>query len=226
MRSWLFLIALLASTVGVWAQGSSPSNAAPQNSSQSTSNPSSSAPSDEKSPDFSATPGSKPLAPHNPTLAPPRSDRVSANDLEEGESSSKDNPIDLSPPADDEKAHPQGDDILMDVQPAPGSADVSEFHPWNPHKAAKDIEVGDFYFKRKNYHAAEDRYREALFYKENDAMATFRLAVCLDKLDQPDEARKEYENYLKILPHGPQTEEAQKAIQRLKGTSANAKPAR
>ena len=42
---------------------------------------------------------------------------------------------------------------------------MSEFHPWNPHKAAKDIEVGDYYFKRKNYRAAEDRYREALFYK-------------------------------------------------------------
>ena len=80
--------------------------------------------------------------------------------------------------------------------------------------------MGDFYFKRKNYRAAEDRYREALVYKNNDAVATFRLAVCLEKLDQPDEARKEYENYLKILPHGPQSEEAEKAIQRLKGVAA------
>ena len=226
MRSWLLLIVLLACSVGVWAQSSSPSKPVPQNSSPSTTSPTNSAPSDSQSPDFSATPGTKPLTPHNPTLAPPRSDRINARDLEEGESSSKDNPIDLSAPADDEKAHPQGDDILMDVQPAPGSGDVSEFHPWNPHKAAKDIEVGDFYFKRKNYRAAEDRYREALFYKENDAVATFRLAVCLDKTDQLDEARKEYENYLKILPHGPQSEEAQKAIQRLKGTSASVKPSR
>jgi hypothetical protein len=52
------------------------------------------------------------------------------------------------------------------------------------------------------------------------------LAVCLEKLDQPDEARKEYENYLKILPHGPQSEEAQKAIQRLKGVAVNVKSAR
>lgn len=115
----------------------------------------------------------------------------------------------------------------MDVEGAPGNGAVSEFHPWNPHKAAKDIEVGDYYFKeRKNYRAAADRYREALLYKENDAVATFRLAVCLEKLGQPDEARKEYESYLKILPHGPQAEEAQKAIQRLQGTAANAKPAR
>ena len=82
------------------------------------------------------------------------------------------------------------------------------------------MEVGDFYFKRKNYHAAEDRYREALRYKDNDAIATFRLAVCLEKLGRPDDARAEYESYLRILPHGPQADEAQKSIDRLKSAAA------
>jgi tetratricopeptide (TPR) repeat protein len=151
---------------------------------------------------------------------------VSADDLDNspGESSSKESPIDLSPPPDDAKTHPQGSDILMD-ESSPSSGEVSEFHAWNPHKAAKDIEVGDFYFKRKNYRAAEDRYREALLYKENDAVATIRLAVCLEKLEQPDEARKQYESYLKILPQGPQADEAKKALQRLKGAGATAKDA-
>ncbi len=108
----------------------------------------------------------------------------------------------------------------------PGSGAVSEFHPWNPHKAAKDIEVGDFYFKRKNYRAAEDRYREALVYKENDAVATIKLAVCLEKLYQPDEARKQYESYLKILPQGPQADEARKALLRLKAADAAAETIR
>jgi Flp pilus assembly protein TadD len=107
-----------------------------------------------------------------------------------------------------------------------GGGDVSEFHPWDPHRAAKDVEVGDFYFKRKNYRAAEDRYREALVYKDNDALATIRLAVCLEKLDRPEDARKEYESYLKILPNGPQADEAKKAIDRLKGPAASAKAAR
>lgn len=209
MRS-LLLILLLACSVAVWAQNSSSSNSAPSNS---------------QTPDSTS---SKPATKRTPNLAPPRSDRVNADALgdEPGESSSKDTLVDLSPPEDDAKAHPQSSEILMDAERASGNSDVSEFHPWNPHKAAKDLEVGDFYFKRKNYRAAEDRYREALFYKDNDAMATFRLAVCLEKMDQPDEARKEYESYLKILPHGPQAEEAHKAIDRLKGTAASAKPAR
>jgi tetratricopeptide (TPR) repeat protein len=209
MRSW-FLILVLLCGAAAWSQNSSPSN---------------STPSKAQPPDSTS---SKPTTAQTPNLAPPRSDTINANELgdEPGQSSSKDTLIDLSPPADDAKAHTQSSDALKDEQRPSGNSGVGEFHPWNPHKAAKDIEVGDFYFKRKNYRAAEDRYREALFFKDNDAVATFRLAQCLEKMDQPDEARKEYENYLKILPHGPQVEAARKAIERLKGTAANAEAGR
>jgi len=154
-----------------------------------------------------------------PSMAPPRSDSVQVDDLGPGvgDSSSKDTQVDLTPPADDAKAHPQSSAALADAETAAsGSAGVTEFHAWDPHKAAKNIEVGDFYFKRQNYRAAEDRYREALHYKDNDAVATIRLAECLEKLGIPDDARAEYESYLRILPHGPQASEAKKAIDRLK----------
>ncbi len=97
---------------------------------------------------------------------------------------------------------------------------VQEFRQWNPHKAEKNVEVGDFYFKRKNYRAALDRYREALYFKYDDAVATFRLAVCQEKVGDGGEARKGYEAYLKILPHGPFAAEAQQALQRLKPEGA------
>jgi tetratricopeptide (TPR) repeat protein len=142
--------------------------------------------------------------------APPRSER----EREAGESSSRDTRIDLSPPKDDAKKHPYSDASISDTET--DASDVQEFHPWDPHKAAKNIEVGDFYFKRKNYGAALDRYREALHWKNNDAIANFRMAQCLEKLAQPDQARAHYEEYLKILPHGPLSEEAQKALDRLK----------
>ena len=103
------------------------------------------------------------------------------------------------------------------------SADVQEFHPYDPHRAAKDIEVGDFYFKKKNYRAALDRYREALFYKPNDALANFRMAQAFEKLNQSDEAVEHYQEYLKILPNGPLSEEAKKALGKLKGSQASGK---
>jgi len=196
MRSWL-LILLLG---GVLAQAQNPNS----NSQTSRPNSASKAPAE------------------NPNLAPPRSDTVNIKDLgdEAGESSSKEDPVDLSPPADDAKTHPHSSEMLEDE----GSGDTGELRPWDPHKAAKDVEVGDFYFKKKNYIAAESRYREALYYKDNDAIATYRLAVCLEKMDRDEEARAEYESYLKILPYGPEAPEAKKAIERLKTHAANAKP--
>lgn len=220
MSHGLCLYLLLACTTAMVAQ----QQGASQKQSPADSSPTS--PADPKSPSSNAS-ASKPEK--KPNLAPPRSDRINADALgdESGESSSKETQIDLSPPEDDAKAHPQSSDALMDAETsASGSGNVGEFHPWDPHRAAKNVEVGDFYFKRKNYRAAEDRYREALLYKDNDAVATFRLAVCLEKMGQPEDARKEYESYLRILPHGPQAEEAQKAIDRLKGTTADAKPAK
>jgi len=85
-------------------------------------------------------------------------------------------------------------------------------------KAVKDIEVGDFYFKRKNYRAALERYMEALYYKDNDAVASFRLAVCQEKLGDKAEARKYYEQYLKILPEGPFAKDARAALDRFAKT--------
>src|SRR2546421_453785 len=60
-----------------------------------------------------------------------------------------------------------------------------------------------------------DRDREALVYKPNDALANFRMGECLEKLKQPEEARVHYEQYLKILPHGPLAPEAEKALRKL-----------
>jgi tetratricopeptide (TPR) repeat protein len=151
----------------------------------------------------------------------------SARDAEAGESSSRDSRIDLSPPKDDAKKHPNSAEAVSEAEDAAaGKSDVQELHPWNPHKAAKDVEVGDFYFKKKNYRAAMDRYQEALLYKPNDAMATFHLAQCQEKLGQPQEAINGYQGYLKILPHGPFADEAQKSIERLKETPATGPTAR
>jgi tetratricopeptide (TPR) repeat protein len=162
---------------------------------------------------------------HNPNLAPPRSDSVNAASLgdDAGDSSSKDTQIDLSPPPNDAKEHPGSSDMLTD-ESSGGGGDTTEFHPWDPHKAAKDVEVGDYYFKRKNYVGAESRYREALVYKNNDAIATYKLAVCLEKMSRPDEAITQYEAYLKILPYGPEAADAKKAIERLKSPAAGVKP--
>jgi tetratricopeptide (TPR) repeat protein len=227
MRSCLLV--LLLSSAAVWAQSNtSPANSSPADSQGPSSESANSPRTNDQSPNSQlpdrASSANKPGEASMPSQEPPRSDRVNADSLDNsGDSSSKDTEVDLSPPTNDAKTHPQSSEAVLNAEMS-DSPDASQVHPWDPHKAAKDVEVGDFYFKRKNYRAAEDRYREALLYKDNDALATFRLAECLEKMGQPDEALVEYESYLKILPYGPESRAARKAMDRL--TAADAKPAK
>ncbi|HEV8525064.1 MAG TPA: tetratricopeptide repeat protein [Terriglobales bacterium] len=157
-------------------------------------------PAQEKAPK-SDEPSSQQQAPKNPP--PPRS----SPGRDPNSSSSRENIIDLSPPPGDRGSHPE--------RPPAADSDVTEMHPYDPHQAEKHIEVGDFYFKRGNYKAAVSRYREALEWKPNDAVATFRLAQGLEKNGEIEEAYKHYQTYLQILPEGPSAEEAKKARSRL-----------
>jgi len=178
---------------------------------------------------WSATLFAQQSAPAAPGANEPSEKSSLSRDVESNESSSRDTRIDITPPKDDAKNHPgsaaavkaaknpekeKAEDAAREAGPA--SSDVQEFHPWNPYKAGKDVEVGDFYFKRKNYRAALARYQDALMWKNNDAVANFRLAECYEKLKQPDDAAVHYQEYLKILPNGPLSGDAHKALERLK----------
>jgi tetratricopeptide (TPR) repeat protein len=139
---------------------------------------------------------------------PPRSDDKTATPpAKEGESSSKDTKVDLSPPLGDSNEHPES-------TPGPDSG-PAEFHAWDPHRAMKNIEIGDYYYKQQNYRAALSRYQEALQWKPKDAEATFKLADAFEKLGDTIDAKDNYQKYLAILPKGPRSEEANKALARL-----------
>jgi len=196
---WSLLILALALAAGAQQtdQQAPPKNAAPPRSDQDTASP------QPELPEAPSAPEAKPGRPPRSTSTVPPS-----------ESSSRSNITDISPPIGDAQEHP-------DSEAPPELVGTNEMHPWNPHRAEKNVEIGDYYLKQKNYRAAESRYREALYYKENDAIATLHLAQVLDKTGQSDEAREYYQAYLKILPHGPNSSDARKALERLGAQSKN-----
>jgi Flp pilus assembly protein TadD len=136
--------------------------------------------------------------------APAQSDDQTQSNDTAGQASSKESRGDASAPLGDLQEHPDSD-----------SASTGEMHVWNPHKADKDVEVGDYHMKRKNYPAAESRYREALQYQNNNGAAMFGLAMALEKQKKTGEAVQYYGLYLKTLPHGPEADKAKSALQRL-----------
>lgn len=194
-RYLLLAIVCLTWSAIALAQDTTPPDSSPQDSSQQESAP----PPVEKLPtDKNAPP------PKDNAASPPRSDNVPA-----GESSSTQTRIDVSAPKNDEKAHPEAG---LDAD-----SDVNEFSPYNPMKALKDIEVGDYYYKQENYKAAISRYREALEVKPRDAEATYKLAQVLDKTKDYAGAKENYEEYLKMLPNGPYAKKSREALKKIGG---------
>ncbi|HEV3039430.1 MAG TPA: tetratricopeptide repeat protein [Candidatus Angelobacter sp.] len=96
-----------------------------------------------------------------------------------------------------------------------GSSDVNETYPFDPHRAAKDVEVGEYYLKRRNYRAALERFNDALHYKPKDAVATFRLAQTQEQMGLLEQAYRNYDGYLEILPSGPFAKDARDGLKRI-----------
>ena len=139
---------------------------------------------------------------------PPKPQSADQQSSDPNSSSSRSTKTDTSAPVGDRGDHPNSD-----VSGLVG--ETEETHAWNPHRADKDVEVGDYHFKRKNYHAAEDRYREALHFQDNNVAAMFGLAETLEKEARKDEAITYYTKYLKTMPNGPRAADVKKALQRL-----------
>lgn len=74
--------------------------------------------------------------------------------------------------------------IRADVTKEP----VEEVIQPDPLKAEESLEVGDFYFKRKNFKAARDRYREAIRYNKKLTLAYTKLVRTLEKMKEFSQA--------------------------------------
>ncbi len=91
----------------------------------------------------------------------------------------------------------------------------------DPVEAARHIRVGDFYFKRKNFKAAGERYRQAVKYFPRRPGSYFKLIRALEKMEKFDEALDVCREFIEANPEAPQIERFQSRIQELK---ANADP--
>ncbi|MFB3901964.1 MAG: tetratricopeptide repeat protein [Acidobacteriota bacterium] len=70
----------------------------------------------------------------------------------------------------------------------------------NPQISAQSITVGDFYFKRDNYKAAAERYREAVKYNPKSAEAYEKLIRALEKQKELEEAIAVCEQFVAANP--------------------------
>jgi tetratricopeptide (TPR) repeat protein len=82
-------------------------------------------------------------------------------------------------------------------------------------KGGASRDVGEFYFDRGNYRAAESRFVQALQFNPSDPRAMYDLARSLQKLNQAPQAISRYQACIDLEPAGLYADRSRKALQDL-----------
>jgi len=87
---------------------------------------------------------------------------------------------------------------------------------WDPLRAEKDLEVGQYYMKKGDIDAAIDRFEDAIDAKPGYALPFRYLAEAQEKKGLKKPALKSYQRYLDLYPHAEDKAKIQKKIDKLR----------
>jgi len=107
--------------------------------------------------------------------------------------------------------------LIRDTAVAEGKEEeeASKEKPFDPLEAEKSIKVGDYYFKKKNYLAAIQRYIEALQYQPNLIKGYEALGKAYEKQKSFDKALEIYKDFIQKNPSSPKVAEFQARVTQL-----------
>jgi Tfp pilus assembly protein PilF len=109
-------------------------------------------------------------------------------------------------------------ELIRDTDVAEGKESVRDDavpKEQNPLLANENIDIGDFYFKRKNYTAAKQRYLEAIEYQPGSIRAHEALARAYEKNDQIAKAIDTYTDFIRKNPDSPKVPQFQEKLNKL-----------
>jgi tetratricopeptide (TPR) repeat protein len=86
---------------------------------------------------------------------------------------------------------------------------------WDPLRAEKDLEVGQFYMKKGDLDAAIDRFEDAAIAKPGYAVPFRFLGEAQEKKGLKKQALKSYQRYLDLYPHAEDGDKVRKKIAKL-----------
>jgi tetratricopeptide (TPR) repeat protein len=86
---------------------------------------------------------------------------------------------------------------------------------WDPLRAEKDLQVGQFYMKRGDLDAAMDRFEDATKAKPGYAIPFRYMAEAQEKKGLKKQAIKSYQRYLDLYPHAEDGDKVRRRIEKL-----------
>ena len=100
-------------------------------------------------------------------------------------------------------------ELIRDTDTAEGKADTEATtkKERNPILAEQNIDIGNFYFKRRNYDAAIQRYLEAIEYQPDSVRAYEALTRAYEKKGDNEKAITAYKEFIERNPDSPKSPE-------------------
>lgn len=86
---------------------------------------------------------------------------------------------------------------------------------WDPLRAEKDLQVGQYYMRKGDVDAAIDRFQDAALAKPGYAIPFRYLGEAQEKKGLKKPAIKSYQRYLDLYPKAEDTEKIRKRIEKL-----------
>jgi len=86
---------------------------------------------------------------------------------------------------------------------------------WDPLRAEKDLEIGQYYMHKGDLDAAIDRFQDATTAKPGYALPFRYLGEAQQKKGLKKQAIKSYQRYLELYPHAEDGEKVKKKIEKL-----------
>jgi tetratricopeptide (TPR) repeat protein len=110
-----------------------------------------------------------------------------------------------APQQQQEQAPPEEDESL-----------VPKEYSFNPLQAAKELKVGNYYFKKGSYRAAAQRYNEATKWDGTLAEAYLRLGEAKEKQHDKKAAAEAYAKYLELAPDAKDAADIKKRLEKVR----------
>jgi tetratricopeptide (TPR) repeat protein len=113
-----------------------------------------------------------------------------------------------NPPSGESSSKQSGEQVVVPAQ--------AESEGCDPMRAAKDVEVGDFYYAEKSDRPALNRYKLALESWPNEPNILYRVAKTYERMKDAEHALEYYKHVVAADPDTPLAKEANAALTRLK----------
>ncbi|HEY2821263.1 MAG TPA: tetratricopeptide repeat protein [Candidatus Acidoferrum sp.] len=118
-------------------------------------------------------------------------------------------------PADVPPAAPSGKKAAPQKNKDNATESADDQPKWDPQKAEKDIQVGQYYMKKGDVDAAIDRFQDAIEAKPGYAVPFRYLGEAQERKGLKKPAIKSYQRYLDLYPKAEDAEKIKKRIEKL-----------